>query len=654
MTKPNPKTMLRKPAAAASRAASGTASPPLAFGPAWVGLLAAALGFVLYLNTFGHIYCLDDYSVIKENWVTKGGLKNIGLMFSTEYRYGAWNSPGSLYRPFSLLIFSLQWQLSPDNPAVGHVMNAILYGLGGWLLWVTWRRILVNYHPILPALGVLFFVAHPVHTEVVANIKSLDEILALFFCTTALYGVWRYLDTNRTGWLTTAVLAYAVAMFSKESSITFLAIIPLTIWFFTDRSLAQNLRISALFLIPALFFLFVRHQVLSAQPYQEVYSALDNFIVAAKDPGTRLASAFMMCGLYLKTLLFPHPLISDLGYPQMKLVTFADWRALLGLLAYAGMFGWAVLNLRKKHILSYAILFYLIAFSLFSNVLMLIGTSYGERVLYVPSWGYALGLAAAILLVLRIKPEHDTPASDQVRNPNGKGTLVWGIAGVILLAYSIKTVLRNPAWYTSYNLYQADIPNSPNCAKLNYHLGIETIKEGLIEESGQVTDTAWVEKAIAFHSRAIELFPDYHDAYGSRGLAQFRLGRYDQAFDDYQKALKHRPNDDKVLSNLGFIYFLRQQLDSAETVYRKSISLNPRFIDARRNLGAVLAMQRRFPEAIEQWQEGLKYEPDNTTLLHYIGSAYTDMGQPEQAKPWMDRAEAARAAESAQKARAPK
>lgn len=654
MTKQNPRTMQHKPAAAASRPASGTSSPSLALGPAWVGLLAAALGFVLYLNTFGHIYCLDDYSVIKENWVTKGGLKNIGLMFSTEYRYGAWNSPGSLYRPFSLLIFSLQWQLSPDNPAVGHVMNAIMYGLGGWLLWVTWRRILVNYHPILPALGVLFFIAHPVHTEVVANIKSLDEILALFFCTAALYGVWRYMDTNRTAWLTTAVLAYAVAMFSKESSITFLAIIPLTIWFFTDRSLAQNLRISALFLIPALFFLFVRHQVLSAQPYQEVYSALDNFIVAAKDPGTRLASAFMMCGLYLKTLLFPHPLISDLGYPQMKLVTFADWRALLGLLAYTGMFGWAVLNLRKKHILSYAILFYLIAFSLFSNVLMLIGTSYGERVLYVPSWGYALGLAAAILLVLRIKPEHDTPASDQVRNPNGKGTLVWGIAGAILLAYSLKTVLRNPAWYTSYTLYKADIPNSPNCAKLNYHLGIETIKEGMIEESGQVTDTAWVEKAIAFHSRAIELFPEYHDAYGSRGLAQFRLGRYDQAYDDYQKALKYRPNDDKVLSNLGFIYFLRQQLDSAETVYRKSIALNPRFIDARRNLGAVLAMQRRFPEAIEQWQEGLKYEPDNTTLLHYIGSAYTDMGQPEQAKPWMDRAEAARAAEAAKKARTPK
>ena len=624
-------------ASVSSRLKTG-GGPSLDLGPAWVGLLAAALGFLLYVNTFGHVYCLDDYSVIKENWVTKGGLKNIGLMFSTEYRYGAWNSPGSLYRPFSLLIFSLQWQLSPDNPMVGHVMNAILYGLSGWLLWATWRRILVGYHPVLPALAVLFFIAHPVHTEVVANIKSLDEILALFFCTASLYGIWRYFDTGKTGWLTAAVLSYTVAMFSKESSITFLAIIPLTIWFFTDRSLGQNLRVSALFLIPAVIFLAIRHSVLSAQSYQEVYSGLDNFIVLAKDRASRLASAFMMCGLYLKTLLVPHPLVSDLGYPQMKPVTFADWRALAGFFAYGGMFVWALLNLRRKHILSFAILFYLIAFSLFSNVLMLIGTSYGERVLYVPSWGYALGLAAGLLFLFRIKPETEVPAATQVRNPNGKGTLVWGVAIAILAAYSLKTVLRNPAWYTSYTLYKADIPNSPDCAKLNYHLGIETIKEGMNEETGQVFDSTWVNKAIGYHSRAIELFPEYHDAYGSRGLAYFRTGKYDQAYDDYQKALKHRPNDDKVLSNLGFIYFLRQQLDSAETVYRKSVSLNPRFIDARRNLGAVLAMKKRFPEAIEQWQEGLKYEPENATLLQYIGSAYNDMGRPEEAKPWLDRA----------------
>lgn len=655
-TKPSQKQAFRKRGQepALSRQTSGSGGP-VATGPAWVGLLAAALGVVLYMNTFGHIYCLDDYSVIKENWVTQGGLKNLGTMFSTEYRYGAWNSPGSLYRPFSLLIFSLQWQLSPDNPAVGHIMNAIMYGLSGWVLWITWRRVLAGYHPIIPALAVLFFMAHPVHTEVVANIKSLDEILALLCCTASLYGIWRYLERENKNWLVMAVAMYTVALFSKESSITFLAIFPLTLWFFTDRPLGQIVRIAALFLAPAVIFLLIRHQVLAAQAYEERYSALDNFIVAAKDRASQLASAFMMCGRYLKTLVLPHPLVSDLGYPQMKPVTFGDWRALVGFFTYGGMFVWALLNLRKKHFLAFAILFYLVTFSLFSNVLMLIGTSYGERVLYAPSLGFTLALAWIFAAVFKLKKEENTPATVQLRNPNGKGALVWGLAGIVLLGYGVKTVLRNPAWYTSYTLYKADISKSPNCAKLNYHMGIETIKEGMNEDTGQITDTTWVNKAIDYYSHAIELFPTYHDAFGSRGLAYFRLGqhfqgqnnlnqaaaKYDLAYTDYQRALKHRPNDDKVLSNMGFIYFIRQQLDSAEVVYRKSIAINPRFIDARRNLGAVLAMKKQFPEAIEQWQEGLKYEPENPTLLQYIGSAYNDMGQPEKAQPWLERAAAA-------------
>ncbi|MCC6461009.1 MAG: tetratricopeptide repeat protein [Saprospiraceae bacterium] len=644
LSKPLPQTVRYTKSATTPPKATAPATSLIARPPLWVGLLAAALGFALYINTFGHLYCLDDYSVIKENWVTKGGLKNLWLMFSTEYRYGAWNSPGSLYRPLSLVIFSLQWQLSPDNPMVGHVMNALVYGLTGWLLWVTWWRILVGYPPILPALITLFFIAHPVHTEVVANIKSLDEMLSLLFGTLSLNCIWRYMDRNQTKWLTWGVISYALALFSKESSITYLAIFPLTIWFFTNKSLSQILRISAPFLIPAGLFLLIRHQVLAAQPYAEVYSALDNFIVGAKDSASRLASAFMMCGRYLWVMLVPHPLISDLGYPQMKPVPFSDWRALAGFFLYAGMFVWAITQLGKKHFLAYAILVYLISFSLFSNVLITIGTSYGERVLYTPSLGFAMALAWLLVTLARVKPQEGVPLADQITKPGPQGTVLWAVSIVILLAYSAKTIERNPAWYDSFALYKSDVPNSPNCAKLRYHIGIETTKEGVNEDLGVVKDSSWVKKGIASYTKAIELFPEYHDAYGSRGLAYFRLGQYDSAFVDYKKALKFRPNDDKVLSNLGFIYFLRSQLDSAETVYKKSVALNPRFIDARRNLGAVLAMKKQFPQAIEQWQEGLKYEPDNATLLQYICSAYRDMGQPAQAQPWLDRASAAAAA----------
>lgn len=614
-------------------------SPPKIHAPAhairlgWlVGLLAAALGFLLYANTLQHDYCLDDFSSIKENWVVKGGLKNIGTIFTTEYRYGVWSSPGSLYRPIPLTLFAWQWQIAPDDPHFAHLINVLLYALTGWLLWVTWRRILANYPPVLPALAVLIFMAHPVHTEVVANIKSVDEILALLGCTASLYALWRYFDNKHGAWLLASVAFYGFGLFCKESAITFLAVFPLTMWFFTSLSLGKNLRLTALMLLPAAVFLMARQNVIAAQQHKEIFSVLDNFIVGAANQGERFASAFMMCGRYLWTLVLPHPLVHDMGYPQMTPVTFADWRAVLGLLTYLGMGIWALLHLKKKHFLSFAALFYLITFSLFSNVLIQIGTSYGERLLYVPSLGFAFAVAYLFCRLFNVNDLRE------IWNPNGKGIALWGAAGILLATYSVKTISRNPAWFDSGTLYAADIGHSPNGAKLNYHHALELTKKGLDEATGEVLDSTWVLKGIDAYTKAIQLYPQYHDAYGSRGLAYFRLKKYDQAFDDYQQSLKYRPNDAKVLSNMGFIYFLRNQLDEAERVYRESIKFDPRFVDARRNLGAVMAMKRDFPAAIEQWEEALKYDPQNVTLLNYIGSAYKDMGQPEKGQPYLDKA----------------
>ncbi|HRI62440.1 MAG TPA: glycosyltransferase family 39 protein, partial [Saprospiraceae bacterium] len=449
---PAPRPVQKKPVTSSlstvHRRPSTDGRPPSLGKDFWlIGLLAAALGFLLYSNTLHHDYCLDDFSSIKENWVVKGGLKNLGIIFSTEYRYGAWNSPGSLYRPIPLTLFAWQWQVSPDNPHFAHLINVLLYALSGWLLWITWRRILANYPPVLAAIAVLVFMAHPVHTEVVANIKSVDEILMLLFCTLSLYSIWRYLENNNNAWLVLAAVSYGAGLFSKESAITFLAIFPLTIWFFTDRSVGRNLSISAMMLIPAGIFLSVRQSVIGSQANKEIFSVLDNFIVEAANQGEKLASAFMMCGYYLWTLIVPHPLIHDLGYPQLKAVSFADWRAVAGFLVYVGMGVWALFNLKKKHFLSFAILFYLITFSIFSNVLIQIGTSYGERLLYAPSLGFALAIGFLFCKIFKIDD------STQIWNPNGKGALVWGVAGALLAAYSIKTYSRNPVWFDSGTLY---------------------------------------------------------------------------------------------------------------------------------------------------------------------------------------------------------
>ena len=618
----------------------GTGSGPAAAPPRmpavtgssfwYIGLLAALLGVMLYANTLGHEYCYDDSSAITENSLVRGGIKNIPALFKTEYRYGyeVRHNPGPHYRPLSLVVFALAWQLLPDQPWFYHLINVLLYGFTGWLLWVTWRRILASYSPLITAVSVLVFMAHPVHTEVVANIKSIDEILTLIFFNVSLYGLWRYLENASRAWLAGAVVSYGLALLSKESAITFLAVFPLTIWFFTDRKAVDNLKLSALFLIPAGLFLLVRTLVLSAQTAESEQSIITNFIGFAPDFGGRLASAFMMCAQYLKALIFPHPLVCDMGYPQMKPVTFADWRALAGLLAGAGMGAAALYTARSKKLISYAILFFLATFSLYSNIVYLIGTCYGERLLYMPSLGFAF--VTGLLLHRIFQPEK-----------TGRHTALWLACAVLVVLYGAKTVVRNSDWKNDLTLFSTDILTSPNSAHMNFNYGKQLLVKGYDKKRGLLLDAGLVEQAVERFTKSLQLYPGNAEAYGERGWSYVRLKKYDLAYADYMKGLEMNPGGAQGLSALGYLCRnFRNEPDRAEALYRKAIAADPRFVEPRRNLGALLATSRQFDQAIQIWKDALTIAPEDIALYRFIGRAYADKGKPDEGRSWLEKASA--------------
>ena len=160
------------------------------------GLVLALIAFFLYTNTLNHGYTLDDHSAITDNFVTKKGMESIPTIFTTHYRYGYWRSAGELYRPVSLAMFATEWEFAGDNPLVFHLVNVLLYALSGFLIFLTLSKILRNFNVLIPFFATLLFIAHPVHVEVVANIKSRDEIMAFLLSIGALNLLWNYWDRN--------------------------------------------------------------------------------------------------------------------------------------------------------------------------------------------------------------------------------------------------------------------------------------------------------------------------------------------------------------------------------------------------------------------------------------------------------------------------
>ncbi|MEL6925223.1 MAG: hypothetical protein AAFO94_14340 [Bacteroidota bacterium] len=292
-----------------------------------MGLGVGLLAILLYLNTLGHQWTLDDASAITNNFVTKQGVEGIGTHFTNSYRYGYWTSQGTLYRPVSLAMFALEWELFGDNPRYFHLFNILFYGLTGYLVFLLLSQWLKRWHVVLPLLAALLYIAHPVHTEVVANVKSRDEIMAMLFGVLSLLCFWKYAavatQKRPVKWLVGALLAYTLALFSKESAVTLLAIFPLSLLAFAkyykteklSTLFSKTLTLSAPMILPVVLFLAARFAIVGGVTIDTV-SKLDNALVAASGGGERLAGAFLYLGYYLKTLVIPHLVHQRHGYHQ--------------------------------------------------------------------------------------------------------------------------------------------------------------------------------------------------------------------------------------------------------------------------------------------------------------------------------------------------
>ena len=85
------------------------------------------------------------------------------------------------------------------NPVYGHLTNAVMYALTSVVLFLVLIRLFPPdqkryWFFSLPFIATLLWTAHPLHTEVVANIKGRDEIMSLLFALASLYFSIKFLE----------------------------------------------------------------------------------------------------------------------------------------------------------------------------------------------------------------------------------------------------------------------------------------------------------------------------------------------------------------------------------------------------------------------------------------------------------------------------
>ena len=369
----------------------------------YVAFISIAIG--LYINTLGHQFVLDDEVVVTENRFVKQGFSGIGGIFSHDsfagykrVEEGTEVVTGGRYRPLSLAFFAIIYSLFGSNPFVFHLFSVLLYAVSGivlfrlLLLWLKDRA----YGHLIAGVATLLFIVHPIHTEVVANVKGCDEQLALLLGMLSCIFFMKAWDEKSTKWSVLSATLFLSACLAKENAIVWAVIMPVSILFFRQSNVRSILKILIPVLAAAVLFVIIRQSIiggndvikLAADPLNDPFLFWngDKWLpVSAAEKAATILYAF---GYQLRLLFFPFPLTHDYYPNHIEGQNFSChfvWISLGLLIALIAIF---LNGVRRKGIIAFGVLFFLLSIAITSNIFFPVGTFLAERFLYLPSLGF--------------------------------------------------------------------------------------------------------------------------------------------------------------------------------------------------------------------------------------------------------------------------
>jgi hypothetical protein len=566
--------------------------------PLLLSLSLFLFAFLLYQNTVPNGYVLDDNMYYTHNKFVQQGFKGIpGILTKSTY-YGFNGKNEQIYRPLPVVVFAVEHAFFGNNPHAGHLCNTVAYALCCVILFLFLRRLLYGFPLVLPLCVTLLFTAHPVHTEAVANIKGLDEILAFMFLVLTLYSIVLHADRSKPAYLAAGLAAYFLCLLSKEHGLTLVLIIPFMMHVFRPMSLKKALLSALPFCGIALLYAALRNSILDDFTFGQPLDLVNNTIMAADSGADRLATAFVILGRYLRLLFVPWPLCWDYSYNQIPVTTWADPKAFVPLILYAGLFVYSVIGSLKRSPAAFGVLFFLFSFALSANLFVKIGVSLGERLLFTPSLGFCI---AAVLCGARF--------TQRLRY---RGPLLTALMASVLLMYALITVDRNTDWRSERTLFIADSARNTNSFRARFLLGTTFLDEACIEKD-PFARTARLRRAESEYRHSIAIYPRFSRAWYNLGIVYRHLNNKELELDAYLKAVQCNPDDVEALNNIGALYCGKREFGLAVDYFRKALAKSDRHVPSCINMGYASAQLGHYDEALSWYGKALSIAPENRT-----------------------------------------
>ncbi len=399
---------------------------------------------VLYGNTIRGEFVFDDeYFTAWEELRTPQSLTNIWLKPLTNNRDF---SLVETYRPFVVFTMALNFILFGEATTSFHVVNIILNGLVGFLVfycvYLLFRKLVVA------ACTALLFMFFPIHTEAVAFIKAREEALGSGFMLLSWIAFLNATGKTHIRWryVLLSVVFFFFGCLSKE----FLLIFPIVYfgvyWLHKKPRIIVTVQLAVPFIIVGIIYVAMWYTSLGGKlPFENLHTYPVNPIAHVELP-VRVWTACAIAFTYIWKTFVPIGLTATYRYNHFPLVerlfSYKSFAGLLFLICLGVPF---VVKKFRTSALAVGALIFLVSYFPFSKFVFTGGEFMAERWMYFPSMGLALIAAVGIAGALRRYK-----------------IITMILFATVLVVYAITTVQRNRVWLSPESLYSSMTHDAPN------------------------------------------------------------------------------------------------------------------------------------------------------------------------------------------------
>jgi tetratricopeptide (TPR) repeat protein len=579
----------------------------------WLGyLLVAVATATVWGHTIQFQFTWDDRPFIVYNESIRSW-RNLPAMLLRRDAQSSVPEKFCLYRPVRTVAYAFLNQIGGGplpNPKVFHIANLaghaiaamLLCGVSGTLL-MRFGGVSSNSARITGLLLGLAFAVHPVTSEVVCWAKSFDDILAAIFCLGALAQLLGWKDEHH-GRLWVALGLFVLALYSKESAVSFALIAFAHFWILLRLPFVRSVKLSSGFFVAAAVFVIHRHVVLG-----------------------QTSQTAPLSGSYWQSLIDTIPCALTyvrlaLGFPPFTIVYahlergrgIFSGEVIAGALVLLAAGASTVLALRSSRwrLFGFGLLWAAVFFIPVSNIIPMMQYM-AERFLYLPLLGLLLAVG---FLVLQFR---------QARFAAIGACTAIGLWAAV--AWD-----RSWIWTDDLTLFVQTAMNNPGNDAIEDNaiktvLNLELVKRvtGVTKDKPpSATDIQNVLQALQSLRTA---FPSNGLLANSTGMSWIAAGEPKKAIECFREAVNAEPTNAIYCRNLCEALINVGVLAEAEGVLRRLLPIHVNDVPLMRMLCGVLLSQKRVEEAVPLVNRLKELDPNSPEYDQWLAKAGEQAGE---------------------------